>query len=361
MTKIIAIKTEYLKTQLTDQDFVTIYGTEPSVKTHVMVKITSNDDISGIGESCSLPDFSGETHDTIKLMIDKYYSEILLKKDPFNLEAIHQELDNKFPANNAAKAAIDMALYDLIGKTLNIPVYKFLGGLCRPKVETGESLGMGEPAEIAEKAAHFLKQGAKAIKLKVGINAKQDIETIKTVRDTLGEDINIRIDSNAGYSLKTAMKVLKKIERWNIEYAEQPIAAWDREGLSLLRKSVSIPIMVDESICSIGDAVELIRSEAVDFFGLKLIKHGGIFKTKKIATLAEVNGIECVLISPWETQVGIAAAIHLVLSSSNFNHPQDLGIGALKDDPTSGLYQKQGMIEVPTAPGLGVMYKFLKD
>jgi len=361
MTEIITVKTEYLKTQLTDQDFLTTYGTEPSVKTHVMVKITSSDDISGIGESCSLPDFSGETHDTIKLMIDKYYSEILFKKDPFNLESIHQELDHKFPANNAAKAAIDMALYDLIGKTLNIPVYKLLGGICRSRVETGESLGIGKPLEIAEKAERFMKQGARAIKLKVGIDAKQDVETVRIVREKLGDDINIRVDANAGYSLKTAMKVLKKIERWDIEYAEQPVAAWDREGLSLLRKSSSIPIMVDESICSIGDAVELIRSEAVDFFGLKLIKHGGIFKTKKIATLAEVNGIDCVLISPWETQIGIAAAIHLVLSSPNFNHPQDLGIGALKDDPTSGLHQKQGVIEAPISPGLGVMYKFMKD
>jgi o-succinylbenzoate synthase len=361
MTKIVEVKTEYLTTKLTDEDFVTTYGTEPSVKTHVMVKITSNDGISGLGESCPLPDFSGETPETIKLMIDKYYSHILFEKDPFDLEFVHQELDRHFPKNNSAKAAIDMALYDLAGKTVNIPVYKLLGGLCRNSVDTCEALGIGDPLELAQKAEQFLKLGIKSIKLKVGVNLKKDIETVKTVRDILGNEVSIRIDANAGYSLKKAMKVLKKMERWDIEYAEQPIAAWDYEGLSLLRKSSEIPIMVDESICTIADAVNLIRYNAADLFGLKLIKHGGIFKTKKIANIAECNAIECVLISPWETQIGLAAALHIVFSSPNFNHPQGIGLGALQDDPVTGLHQKKGTFQIPTAPGLGIMYEFQNE
>ncbi|MHA1993267.1 MAG: mandelate racemase/muconate lactonizing enzyme family protein [Candidatus Hodarchaeales archaeon] len=361
MSKIVEIETEYLATKLTDENFITTYGTEPSIKTHVIVRITSNDGFSGIGESCPLPDFSGETSDTIKLMIDKYYAHILLNKDPFNLEALHQELDRQFPANNSAKAAIDMALHDLVGKTLDVPVYKLLGGLCRTKVDTCEALGMGEPLVLAQKAEQFLKLGIKAVKLKVGVDLQKDIETVKTVRDIVGDDFNIRIDANEGYSLNTAVKVLKKIERWDIEYVEQPIAAWDYDGLNFLRKSVDIPIMVDESICTIVDAVKLIQSRAADLFGLKLIKHGGIFKTTKIATLAECNDIECVLISPWETQIGVAAALHIALSSPNFKHPQGIGLGALQDDPTSGLYQKQGALQIPSASGLGISYKFQRD
>lgn len=361
MTKIVAIKTELLESHLTDEDFVTTYGPEPPLKYHVIVKITSDDEISGIGEACPLPDFTGETYDTTKTMIDKYYAPLLIDKDPFDLELIHREMDYKYWGNNAAKAAIDMALYDLIGKTLDIPVYKLLGGRYREQVELSAALGIGKPSLIAQKAERYANQGVKAIKLKVGIDPKRDIETVKTVRETLGDAIKIRIDANAGYSVKMAMKVLKKIEQWDVEYAEQPIAAWDREGLSLLRKFISTPIMVDESLCTIGDAVGLIRSEAADLFGLKLIKHGGIYKAKKIAILAEANGIECVLITPWETQIGIAAGIHLVLASPNANHSHELMTGDLKDDPTYGLQEERGIIQPPTGPGLGVTYEFQSD
>lgn len=361
MSKITSIHTELLKTGLIDDEFITTYGAEPPTKYHVMSKITSDAGLSGIGEACPLPDFSGETYDTIKLMIDKYYAPLLIGKDPFDLELIHHELDSHYPANNAAIAAIDMALYDLIGKVLDIPVYKLLGGAYRHQVELGGSLGIGKPSIIAQKAENLVAQGAKAIKLKVGLDSEQDIETIKVVRETLGDAIKIRIDANAGYSLKTAMEVLKKIERWNIDYAEQPIAAWDHEGLNLLRKSTYIPIMVDESLCTIEDAAALIRRGAADIFGMKLIKHGGIYQAKKIVVLAEANNIDCVMISPWETQIAQAAAVHLALASSNFNRPHDLGTKELKDDPTEGLLEEHGIIRSPTAAGLGVTYTFQND
>ncbi|MFQ6126551.1 MAG: mandelate racemase/muconate lactonizing enzyme family protein [Candidatus Heimdallarchaeota archaeon] len=361
MTKIVSVKTKILETRMAEEDFVTSYGPEQRIKYHVMVHLSSNEGISGIGEACPLPDFTGETHDVIQMMIDKYYKPILIEKDPYDLELIHRELDQKYPANNAAKAAIDMAIYDLLGKTLGIPVYRLLGGRCRQYVEVGAVLGIGEPSDIAQRAARYVDQGAKAIKLKVGIDVYRDIETVKAVRDALGDKIHIRIDANAGYSIKEAMKVLKRTEKWDLEYVEQPTAPWDLEGLSLLRKATSTPIMVDESICTIADAVELIRSEAADFFGLKLIKHGGIYKAKKIAILAEANGIECVVISPWETQIGQAAGVHLALSSNNFNHPNDLGTEGLEDDPTHGLQEEHGIIQSPPGPGLGVTYNFESD
>jgi o-succinylbenzoate synthase len=354
MSKIVSVQSTYLKTTLTDEEFITTYGTEPAVKTHVIVEIVSNEGFMGIGESCPLPDFSGETSETIKLMIDKHYAPILLEKDPFNLEMIHTELDRHFPANNSAKAAIDMALYDLIGKTVGVPVYKLFGGCYRHQIDMCEALGMGEPQILTKKAQKLLEEGIRTIKLKVGNKPENEIETVKYLREALGDEINIRIDANAGYSLKTALKVLKKMERWDIEYAEQPITAWNYEGLATLKKAVSIPIMVDESICTIADAVNLIRNNAADLFGLKLIKHGGIYNTTKIATLAECNEIECVLISPWETQIGIAAALHIAISARNFKYPQELSLGALRDDPTSGLQQLQGTLQIPTEPGLGI-------
>lgn len=358
MSKIKRIKTEILDTSLVEEDFRTVYGIEPSTKQHVMIRIENEEGVSGYGEACPLPDFSGETHDVIKVMIDKYFSPILVDKDPFDLEVIHRELDSKYPANNTAKAAIDIALHDLIGKVLNTPIYKLLGGLYRNHVDLGAALGIGDPEHISKKAEKYIEQGMQAIKLKVGSGIDRDIETVKQVRDRLGNSVKIRIDANAGYSRKEAFKVLKRIDRWDIDYAEQPIAAWDHEGLCQLRKAASIPIMVDESLCTIADAVTLIRRDAADLFGIKLIKHGGIFKTRKIATLAESNGIDCVLISPWETQIGQAAGVHLALASPSFNGPHDLGTKELKDDPTYGLKEINGVIHLPKGPGLGVHYTF---
>lgn len=355
MTRIRAIETELLRTQTVGDDFVTVYGSEPADKDHVIVKIAAENELSGIGEASPLPDFSGETCDTIKLMIDKCFAPLLLEKNPFDLETIHRAMDFYYPANNSAKAAIDIALYDLIGKTLDVPVYQLLGGCYRQEVELGASLGIGEPSVIAEKADRFVKQGAKAIKLKVGVDPKQDLATVRAVRETL-DSIKIRIDANAGYSLKTAMKVLRELESWDIEYAEQPIAGWNHEGLKLLRKSTTIPIMVDESLCTIEDAAALIRREATDLFGIKLIKHGGIYKTKKILVLAEAYDIDCVVISPWETQIAVSAGIHLAVATPNCIGPHDLGTKELKDDPTKGLQEEKGIIRAPTGPGLGVSY-----
>lgn len=358
MTRIKKIKTEILETSLLDEDFSTVYGVEPTTKQHIIVRIVDTDGISGYGEACPLPDFSGETHDVIKIMIDKYYSPILINKDPFDLEVIHKELNSKYPANNTAKAAIDIALYDLLGKIMNIPVYKLLGGLYRHHVDLTATIGIGEPEYVSKKVEEYVDQGIKAVKLKVGLDEKRDIEVVKQVRDRFGDSLIIRIDANAGYSLKSAMKVLRDIERWDIDCAEQPIAGWDHEGLSLLRKSVSIPIMVDESLCTIADAVTLIRREAADQFGIKLIKHGGIFNAKKITILAEANGIDCVIISPWETQIGQAAGVHLALSSPNFKGPHDLGTKELKNDPTTGLEESNGIIKRPKGSGLGIHYMF---
>ncbi|MFW9917761.1 MAG: mandelate racemase/muconate lactonizing enzyme family protein [Candidatus Thorarchaeota archaeon] len=356
MIRITAIETELLRTHSAGDDFVTSYGSEPTIKNHVIVKVTADNGASGVGEACPLPDFSGEPADLIKLMIDKYYTPLLLEKNPFDLETIHRAMDFHYPANNSAKAAIDIALYDLIGKTLEIPVYQLLGGCYRQEVELGTCLGIGEPSVIAERAEHFVKQGTKAIKLKVGVDPKQDLATVKAVRKTLGDAVKIRIDANGGYSLKTAMKVLRELEAWDIQYAEQPIADWNHEGLKLLRQSTTIPIMVDESLCTIEDAVALIRREAVDLFGIKLIKHGGIYKTKKILTLAEAYGIDCVVISPWETQIAVSAGIHLAVATPNCIGPHDLGTKELKDDPTEGLKEEKGVIRAPTTPGLGVSY-----
>lgn len=352
--RIDSVRTEPIETHLASEGFTTTYGEEPSTRHHVIVKISSNNGITGVGEACPLPFTADEDPVKIKDDIDGQLAPFLIGKDPFNQD-VFRELTEKFPAvGGTARTGVDLALYDLVAKIRSVPVYQLLGGLCREYVEIAAVLGIGTPQSIADEAAHQLGHGMKSVKIKVGLDVERDIETLKLVRETVGESAKIRADANTGYSVKQALKVLKASEELELEYLEQPLAVDDYEGFSQLRKESSVPIMADESIYTFEDAQILIKHNAVDFFGLKLIKHGGIFQTKRIAKLAEENDIECVMISPWETQIGISAAVHLVLSGSNFNHAHEIAPGSLKDDPFYGLVKEDGIYQLPKGTGLGI-------
>jgi L-alanine-DL-glutamate epimerase-like enolase superfamily enzyme len=355
MAIIDSVRTRLVQTHLAS-DFMTTYGSEPTIRHHVIVWITA-DGVTGIGEACPLPFTADDDFNQIKRVIDQDLGPTLVGENLFDLDYLDEKL-NQYPlAGGTARAGIDIALHDLAGKLRSVPLYRMLGGLSRERVELAKVLGIGSPSEIAKKALLNIKHGAKAIKIKVGIEPDQDIETLRQVRDVVGGSVKIRADANTGYSVQTALKVLRATESVDLEYLEQPVAADDHDGLNQIRKQSSTPIMADESLHTLKDAESLIQQEAVDFFGLKLIKHGGIYKARQISSLAEEHGIECVVISPWETQIGVSAGVHLILSGSNFNHPHEIGTKELADDPARGLVEAEGTIFPPVGKGLGVTFQ----
>jgi L-alanine-DL-glutamate epimerase-like enolase superfamily enzyme len=268
---------------------------------------------------------------------------------------VYKNLTETFPeVGGTARTGVDLALYDLMGKIRGVQVFELLGGQLREHVEIASVLGIGTPETIAKEAVQQLRSGMCSVKIKVGLDIEKDIETLKQVRAAVGESAKIRADANTGYTLQQAQQFLRVAEDMNLEYLEQPLAVEDLQGLVQLRKETSVPLMADESVYTFEDAEKLVEHDAVDLFGLKLIKHGGIFQTKRIAMLAEEHGIECVMISPWETQIGVSAAVHLVLSGLNFNHPHELAPGSLKNDPFRGLEENNGKYQPPKGTGLGV-------
>ena len=352
--KIQSVETEIIETQLADEGFTTTYGEEPTTRHHVIVKIKSDSGTTGVGEGCPLPFTVDDDPVKIREQIDNHLAPFLVGKNPSDQD-VYSEITDSFPnVGGTARTGVDLALYDLVGKLQSKPVYKVLGGLCRETVEIAGVLGIGTPQTIAEEAVSQLRSGMKSVKIKVGVDVEQDIETLTCVREAVGESARIRADANTGYSVKQALTFLNACEDLNLEYLEQPLPVDDYEGFSHLRKSTSVPIMADESIYTYESAQTLIQHDAVDMLGLKLIKHGGLYQTKRIANLAEENGIECVVISPWETQIGVSAAVHLVLSSKNFNHPHEIAPGALKGEPFHGLIENDGLYFPPTNAGLGV-------
>ena len=352
--KISSVKTEIIETNLADVGFTTTYGEEPTTRHHVIVRIASDTDVKGVGEGCPLPFTVDDDPIKIKEQIDKHLAPFIVGKNPSDIE-VYSGITDHFPhVGGTARTGVDLALYDLVGKLQNEPVYNILGGLYRDQVEIAGVLGIGRPETIAKEAVSKLNMGMKSVKIKVGVDVEQDIQTLTCVRESVGDSARIRADANTGYSVKRALRFLKVCEDLNLEYLEQPLAVDDYEGFSQLRKSTTIPIMADESVYTFEDAQTLMEHKAVDMLGLKLIKHGGIFQTKRIADLAEENNIECVIISPWETQIGVSAAVHLVLSSKNFNYPHEIAPGSLKGDPFHGLVENNGLYLPSTDAGLGV-------
>jgi o-succinylbenzoate synthase len=358
LVKITGVKTHILTTHLVDDSFVTKYGKEPETRNHVIVQIDTTEDHFGLGEAAPLTDLTGETPEGIAKVILSSLAEIVIGADMDEWEWAHEEILSRIPGNPSAKAAVDIALYDLRGKVLGMPVFSLLGGPVRECVRTGAAFGIGKPEEIASRARYHVENGAKAIKVKVGLDPFQDIETVRLVREAIGEDVDIRVDANGAYSFGTAVEVLGALKEFNIEYAEQPLPTENLEEMAELREVTRTPIMVDESLFTEEDAMRIAEMKAADFFGLKFIKHGGIHEANKIARIGEAHGIECVVISPWETQIGNAAGVHLALAGMNFNHAHDMGTRELIDDPVKGLEEKNGIILKPLEPGLGVSYHF---
>jgi L-Ala-D/L-Glu epimerase len=332
----------------------TTYGSWAS-QPHVIVKLTTEEGISGFGESSPLGFFTGETAEMVKMVIDTILSRIILGRDPFDIESILEAMDHELPKNMSSKVAIDMALYDLMGKVLGVPAYRLLGGRCREKVFSATAVGIGNPDQMKEEAKNWVEKGFTTLKVKIGIDPRTDLQSIKAIREAVGDEIRIRVDANQGYSPSTAIQVGRSIEQYGIEYIEQPVPAWNIEGLAQVRRALPIPVMADESLYTLHDALRLIRAEAVDLFGIKMIKTGGLTRAKKIAHLAEAAGIECVVISPIETTLGTAAGAHWAMSVTNANRDHELvGPIFIQNDPFTGVQIEKNVMAISEKPGLGV-------
>jgi o-succinylbenzoate synthase len=285
---------------------------------NVVVKIITDYGVVGWGESSPSERVTGETAETVIKTLDKIAPK-LIGMCPLRIEQNVELMDSVVEENPAAKAAIDIALHDILGKTGHKPLYMLMGGY-RNEVLTDITLGIKSPKEMSEDAKKAVKKGFKALKVKVGVDPTEDVERIKMIRNAVGSHIQIRIDANQGWTPRQAVEALNKIEKFNIQFAEQPVPAEDLKGLVEVRKNSPIPIMADESVHSPEDALRLIQAEAVDFINIKLMKSGGILKGRKIATIAEAAGISCMIGCMGESEIGIAAGAHLAAAVKNIQH-----------------------------------------
>lgn len=327
---------------------------------NVVVKITTDQHIEGLGaSSCSrvrAPPLTkaGETVETIIKALDKIAPR-LVGMCHLDIQECIDFMDPIIDGNYAAKSAIDMALHDIWGKQENRPLYLLLGGY-RKELLTDRSIGIKSPEHMAQDAVRAVNEGFRAIKIKVGTNPSQDIERVRRVREAVGEEIQLRVDANQGWTPEQAIQVLKKIEKFDIQFVEQPVSAGDIEGLKKIRKSVSIPIMADESARSLEDVLRLIQAEAIDMINIKLMKSGGILKAREIALLAEAAKIPCMMGCGIESEIGITAAAHVAAATRNIQFA-DLDSDLLlqkKLVKKGGAVLEKSWRKLPEKAGLGI-------
>lgn len=333
-----------------------LYGTKRSF---VIVKISTDEGITGLGECTNLLNWSESQGTTVHIIRD-HISRLIIGKDPFNIEEILETMDTlgaaaPSPSYPYAKSAIDTALYDIMGKALDVPVYKLLGGCYRREIPNIPSIALKEPPQMAKMATEYLKKGWKfGIKIKAGINAKQDIQNVKVIREAIGEGPVIISDANQGYTRKMAIQTIKKMDDYGPLIMEQPLPAWDFDGMAMLTKAVDSPIMADESIWSPKDAIRIIKEHAADILHIYDDKAGGLYRSKQIAFIAEAEGISTV-VSEEGTGIGTAAAAHLIAGTRNVICGMLLGPVYLKDDiVTEPFRHENGCIKVRDKRGLGV-------
>lgn len=330
---------------------------------NIIVRLTTNKGLTGFGECSPFASINGETIDTC-FAVGRKLAANLIGKDPLDTEGCSELMDKTILGNSSIKSALSTAIFDIASKSAGLPLFAFLGGKNNKKLITDYTISIGDPQKMAHDAEKILGNGFSIIKVKVGRSGHEDIERIKQIRKTIGTAIPIRIDANQGWEKEEAIQTLNALGDYNIQFCEEPIAAWDFMHLPELRKKSPVPVMADESCFDHHDAKRLIDISACGFFNIKLGKSAGFIKALKIVCLAEDNGIKLQIGGFLESRLGFTASAHLALVSDSIMYFDfDSPLMMEKDPVTGGIrYDHGGVISMPDGPGLGASVddKYLK-
>ena len=335
-------------------EFKTALRTVRSIE-NVLVTILTESELVGFGSGAPATVITGETVSSILGAIEVIHANII-GMEIENHEAILQRLNNCIVGNMSAKAAVDMAVYDLLAKSLQTPLYKFLGGLS-DMVETDITISLDSPENMARESQDKVTEGFSILKIKVGSNPELDIERLIAINRAVGNKAQIRIDANQGWTAKEALNISRELSHRKIpiELIEQPVRAADFEGLRNVRNFSSFPVFADESIFSPRDALDLINMNGVDGINIKLMKCGGIYNGLKIAAIAESAGIPCMIGSMMECHVSVTAAAHLAAGKTIIRkYDLDAPLFCSFNPAAGGIIYKGSQVLLPKGPGLGI-------
>ena len=354
LMKIIDIQTKTV--QFHRRKFFKIaFGKGSNTTDVVYVKVLTDEGLYGLGEASPAALVTGETVPGVICAVE-YLKPRLLGLDPLKIEEIHQAMDGALLHNTAAKAAIDIACYDLFGKAKGTAVHTLLGAK-ESSFQTDITIGIDTEEEMAREAKQRCSDGFRCLKIKCGINPEKDLRALEKIRAAVGEAIELRVDINQGYDEQTALSVLKEMKKLNIMEAEQPVPFYDVHAMARIRALSPIPIMADESVHTPKDAEIVCEHNACDILNIKLMKCGGIYPALQISEIAKKYGKNCIVGCMSESKLAISAAATVLLSKDNV-HSADLDSFFSFTDPergvSGGFTAERDVITMSEKPGFGV-------
>ena len=328
----------------------------------MIVKVHTDEGLIGLGSIDIAPIEFGYDAAVLEHNIHTHMKPVIVGLDPFSMEEIHRKINEVIEYRVSPyliygeRSGIDLALYDLMGKSVGLPVNKLLGGAVTDKVAVAHVLGIDTPERTGEEAERYAALGYFDFKMKVGLDPATDLDRVRAVRRAIGDDRGLRLDVNSGWSVNEALRNLKKMEKYDIELVEDPIHYRDFEGMAYLRSRLEIPLMIDMGVFSPRDLFQVMKYDATDIVNIKILRSGGLHTARKVLAVAESGDLDCMLGGELEIGMGTAAGLHFASTSEAFKYPADLlGFMYYKDDVIKERFEfKDGYVSIPSGPGLGV-------
>jgi muconate cycloisomerase len=347
--------------------------TEP-IGGYVLVKMADEAGLVGWGEAPVLKDWGGEfgryfgeSPGTTTHVISRYLAPVVRGCVPGEIVELHARMDRAIKGYPYAKAAIEFAAYDLAGKQGGVPVHRLLGGAARRKIPVTHSIGLMNFEEAERETAQVVKEGIRTIKIKVGVDADRDVEMVRRVRETVGPSIGLCVDANEGYRTPSdAIRALRRMERFNLIYFEQPVEGIER--LAEVARAIDVPVMADESAWNAHDVIQIAERRAAQIISIYTTKPGGLYRAMEVAAVARAAGLICNVNGSVETGVGNLANVQLAAAAPSVvlscvvpvSTPAEAQSGNIagiyyKDDLIAAPMQfADGAIELPLGIGMGI-------
>ncbi len=310
-----------------------------------------------VGRGCASPEayVTGETQIACEAALEAEQLDWLLGREPVELNTLCRTLAMKMPDTPAARAAVDMALHDLLAQVLGVPLVDLLGR-AHHSLPTSITIGIKSVEETLDEAREYLQRGFKILKVKLGNSLDEDLERLSRLREVLGAQITIRVDPNQGYNADQLQTFISRSRHLGVEFLEQPMAANAIDAMRTLPEAIRDRLAADESLLDESDALNLIQApRACGIFNIKLMKCGGIRPASRIATLADIAGIELMWGCMDESIISISAALHIALASPATRYLDlDGSLDLASDRVSGGFALDEGMLSTLQAPGLGL-------
>ncbi len=320
----------------------------------LLLEARSDGGLSGYGYIDVFPR-TGETMGSAQYAIETVLKPKILGQDLKELAKIKQSINRTFVGNRRVKSGVETALYDLIAKSLHVPVYLLLGGQVKDEIRVIRLMSLDDPDKMAEDARRIIGEGITALKLKVSGEYHLDLKRVSKVRDAVGSGIFLKVDANEAFDAKSAIRLAKSLADLEVEIFEQPVPRSQTQALLEVKDKSPIKIEADQSAGSVTEAFKLIQNGVVDSINTSVHKAGGLVEAKQIADLCGLSGVSCHLGNTAGCMVGDAAALQLAASSGSISRLCELGeFATIAGDPFAGLQVKHGVLKVPEGDGLGI-------